>query len=275
MKVCAHHHPELVVTTIATSTKVSIVLIDGLYFWDEADHVKRRLFNHLRTLTRIDYTNYERYRRRFAEIPEQLLAEWNSLESEYRRRSPRIVPRLRGFLFELLFYFACLDSQAIFLDAEITELQPYPPWMEATPLYDIIPSIHQIREGSTWTRKAPQTTADFIVSYVDDEGPAAPSLVDVKSKKPSRKRTKDMGWQVTAAMRRGFIFQVAYPKNGIALPRSLKDWEVRTSCSSCGAMSVSYEKCDDCGKAIFKFSIVSGYYEAKELRRKQGEVRTR
>jgi hypothetical protein len=101
--------------------------------------------------------------------------------------------------------------------------------MEATPLYEIIPSLHQIRRGERRERKVPQTNADFLVTYVDDEGPHAPSLVDVKSRLPKRKEVKKkMGWQITAAMRRGFIFQVAYLKNQIQFPRVLSDWEIRT-----------------------------------------------
>lgn len=245
----------------------------GAVFWAEADRIKRLLFNRLRQLTRIDYKGYRRYRQAFAAIPDQLVKEWQEAEK-------RSLKRLKGYLFEALFYFACLESQAAFLDAELAEFggatfERSPPWIEATPLYDIIPSLHQIRREKRWERKVPQTSADFLVTYVNDSGPSPPSLVDVKSRPPKRKEIKrKMGWQITAAMRRGFIFQVAYPKDHTEFPKSLDDWEIRTPCSSCGALSKQYDKCEACNATIFSFSIVSGHYEAKELWKTLGKTRS-
>jgi len=251
---------------------------DSTNFWHEADRIKRHIFNRLRELTRFDYVDYKSYRQRFARIPEQLVAEWNRIEKEYRQTDRKYCKRLKGFLFEALFYFACLEGQATFFDAEIAEfggarIEPHPPWMEVTPFYDIIPSLHQVRVRNRWERKVPQTIADFLVTYVDDSGPTPPSLVDVKSKRPNRRAIKKMGWQITAAMRRGFIFQVAYPKGQIEYPKRLDDWELKTPCPSCAALSRAYDKCDECEKPIFSFSIVCTYYEAKDLWSRIGQTR--
>ena len=221
--------------------------------------------------------NYRRYRRRFSKIPDRLILEWERIENEYAR-SP-MLKRLKGFLFEALFYFACLECQARFLDAEIANfggaaIEPHPAWMEVTPFYDIVPSLHQVRVSNRWERRVPQTIADFLVTFVDDSGPAPPSLMDVKSRRPRRKFARKMSWQITAAMRRGFIFQVAYPKTCTDYPRTFSDWEIRTPCPSCGALCHACDKCEECGKMIFRFSIVSGYHEAQDLWRRLGHTRT-
>lgn len=70
-------------------------------FWVEADRVKRRLFNRLRQLNRMDYRDYRQYRGIFDEIPTQLVREWNQMHK-------KSLKRLRGYLYETLFYFVCL-----------------------------------------------------------------------------------------------------------------------------------------------------------------------
>lgn len=98
----------------------------------------------------------------------------------------------------MLFYYACLRRQAIFIDAELAEMggtqfESYPPWFEVTPLYDIVAPLHHTREIGRRKRRAPQTRADFLVTCVDDSGPLAPSIVDVKSRKP-KKWHDEWGW---------------------------------------------------------------------------------
>jgi hypothetical protein len=244
-------------------------------FWEIADYMKRRLFSRLRRETsNINYLNYEEYRERFEGIPKALLEEWRKIEERYGKvLSRREVERLKGFLYEALFYYACLEAQTVFLDAELAEFggakfKGSPPWFECIPLYDIIPNLHFIRDGRRKRRRVPQVKADFLVTYIDDNGPLPPALVDVKSSEKQAKRYKEeYGWQIVAAMRLGFIFQVAYPRPGLKqqYPTSLEDWEVKTPCPKCRKLSMDYRKCSNCGAEIFPFTIVDAQYKLREL----------
>lgn len=244
-------------------------------FWILADQTKRRLFDKLRKETqRIDYLNYKNYKQSLDEIHGSLLYEWDKILREFKDEPYFNAQRLEGYLLEVLFYYACLKMQALFMDAEILEMvgekfDEYPPWFEATPFYDIIPTLHHIKENGIRIRKAPQSTADFLLTYVDDGGPTPPALVDVKSRKP-QKWNKKLEWQVIAAMRRGFIFQLAYPKDGIKHPTELDEWEVVTPCSNCRRLSIDFRNCSECGAQIFPFTVADAYYEAKELRSRFG-----
>jgi hypothetical protein len=143
-------------------------------FWEIADYAKRRLFSRLRTeASKINYLNYKEYRERFENIPSYLLKEWQKIKKEYGKALSRgEIEKLKGFLYEALFYYACLKMQTIFLDAELAEsggakFEESPPWFECIPLYDIIPNLHFIREKGR--RKVPQVKADFLITYVNDK----------------------------------------------------------------------------------------------------------
>lgn len=245
-----------------------------LLFWKKADEVKRRLFSRLRIETsKIDYLDYKKYRKKFEGIPDCLIKEWDKLKEEYKDTSNVDFNRLKGFLYEALFYHACLKSQTIFLDAELCEFggvksEESPPWFECIPLYDIIPNLHYIWEKGKKMRKIPQTKADFIVIFVDDKGPLPPAIIDVKStEKAIKYKRGEINWQIVAAMRLGFIFLVAYPQSNLesTYPRSLKEWEIKTPCSKCEGLSDDFRKCTKCGAEIFPFTIVDACYTLKEL----------
>jgi hypothetical protein len=246
-------------------------------FWKVADQVKRRLFNKLRDETqRINYLDYHAYQQAFEDIHKSLADEWKKIQEEFKNNR-HFKPRLRGYLFEALFYYACLKTQAVFLDGELAgfggaKFEGSPPWFEATPLYDFIVPLHHVKEGVVRKRRVPQTEADFLVTYVTDSGPFAPSMVDVKSRKPSKWDPK-WGWQVPAAMRRGFTFQIAYPRNQGEYPKELEDWETATPCSKCRKLSSDPRKCSECGDEIYPFTIADAYYEAKDLWSKVGKER--
>jgi hypothetical protein len=251
-------------------------------FWEIADYVKRKLFSRLRKETsKINYLNYKEYRERFENIPNSLSKEWQKIEREYGKALSREeIERLKGFLYEVLFYCACLETQTIFLDAELAEFggakfKESPPWFECIPLYDIVPNLHFIREKRKKQRKVPQVKADFLVTYVDDKGPLPPALIDVKSSEEAAKQRKEeLGWQIVAAMRLGFIFQIAYPdpKLKSSYPKSLKEWMVKTPCSRCKELSDDYRKCTNCGAEIFPFTIVDSRYKLKELIEQLGKT---
>jgi hypothetical protein len=161
-----------------------------------------------------------------------------------------------------------LENQAVFLGAEIIQMDredtaEWPPWFEAIPLYDVIPNLFNIRQKGSRKRKAPQVKADFLITYVDDNGPCPPSLVDVKSRKPSV--DEKLKWQIISAMRLGFIFQFAYPKIGVELPISLNEWELRTPCSKCNRLSNDFRNCSECGCEIFSFTIVDDHFGLKAI----------
>jgi len=221
--------------------------------------------------------DYDEYQKAIETTYDSLMAEWKKIQEELLGSPDFDARRLRGYLLESLFYYACLKRQAFFIDVELVEMdearsESYPPWFEATPLYDVIPTLHHVKEGEVRKRKAPQTRADFLVSYVDDRGPVAPSLVDVKSTEP-KAWDSDWGWESTAALRRGFTFQLAFPIEGIEYPKELKEWEVKTPCSKCMKLSKDYRTCSECGNKVFPFTIADAYYEAKELWEKLGKER--
>jgi hypothetical protein len=234
-----------------------------------SNEVKWLLFNKLREeFEKINFLDYRRYKEDLERIPDLLITEWEKIKKRFQKEPAFESRNLRGFLFEALFYYACLKIEALFKDAEILEMEgrkirnEYPPWFEATPLYDVIPPLHHFHKRGKIIRN-PQTKCDFLVTFVNDKGPLPPALVDVKSNKPRRDYIKKFDWQVISAMRRGFIFQFAYPKEGIKYPKSLEEWEIMTFCSKCKELSKSYRKCDKCGEIIFSFTIVDTYYRKK------------
>jgi len=246
-------------------------------YWVAADHVKRRLFNKLREETqRINYLEYNEYKRSFEAIYNSVIDEWNKIQEEFKDNPDFNPTRLEGYLLEALFYYACLKTQANFMDAEIVEMEggfkESPPWFEATPLYDIIAPLHHVKEEGVRKRRVPQTRADFLVTYVSDEGPLAPSMVDVKARRPKSWRA-EWSWQIIAALRRGFTFQIAYPKDTVKYPKNLDDWETATPCSNCKKLSKDCRKCSWCANEIFPFTIADAYYEALELWRRLGKDR--
>lgn len=231
----------------------------------------------------INYLDHDTHIRSLDAIYDSLLEEWRSIQEHLENDHDFEAKRLEGYFLEVLFYYSCLKRQALFMDHEIVKMgdeekggeekgDEYPPWFEATPLYDIIPTLHHVKEGSIRKRRAPQTKADFIITYASSSGPVSPSQVDVKARKPRTWRT-EWGWQVTAALRRGFTFQLVFPRNGVRYPRELEDWETATPCSSCKKLSTDPRKCSECRKDIFPFTIADAYYEAKELWKKIGKDR--
>jgi len=230
-----------------------IIPIDKKIF----DEVKSKLFNRLKIeIENIDYSDYNTYKTKFAEIPKHLLDEWKKIDAEYRSKVNNI-KRLKGFLYESLFYYACLKTQTIFLDAEIVTMgeaknSERPPWFSCVPLYDIKPILYY-RIKTQRKIRVPQIEADFIITFMDKEGSSPPSFIDVKSKK--QKYNKNWGWYAIAAMRTGFIFQIAYPKSEKEIPTDLKDWEIKTPCSNCKKLSDNYETCSECNDKIFPFTL--------------------
>lgn len=138
----------------------------------------------------------------------------------------------------------------------------YPPWFEATPIYDIIPQLHNIKKEGIRIRRSPQTRADFLITFANDAGPCPPAMVDVKAKRPF-KWSSEWGWEIIAAMRRGFIFQLAYPKEGTKYPQDMEEWEIATPCSNCKKLSKHHIKCSECNTDIYPFTIVDAYYKSK------------
>ena len=134
----------------------------------------------------------------------------------------------------------------------------HPPWLEVTPLYDVIAPLHHVHSDAGKEIKNPQSRCDFLITYADDKGPLAPALLDVKSRKPAEPivDSEKWSWQITSAMRRGFVFQIAYPKNRVQYPTCLEEWEIRTPCLECKKLSENCRNCSECGLVIFPFTIV-------------------
>lgn len=92
-------------------------------YWVIADIVKRRLFDRLRKeMWKIDYLDYRKYRKGIEDIYSSILEEWENIKEEYKGDPDADFTKLRGFLYEALFYYACLKTQTLFIDAEILEM---------------------------------------------------------------------------------------------------------------------------------------------------------
>jgi len=94
-------------------------------------------------------------------------------------------------------------------------------------------------------------------------GPHPPSLIYVKSKKSSR-WSDSWEWCYIAAMRRGFIFQIAYSRGKKYLSRDLEEWEVVTPCPSRKNFSKNYRICQYCSQVIYLYTIVDAIHGIRE-----------
>jgi len=241
--------------------------MDKACFWSAVDNVKRRLFSVIRIeYSKIDFLKGDTILSKVKAIPDRLLAEWNILQDYYTHEfNEHELNRLKGFLYEALFYCACLESQLIFLMNDILKLAGEtdddisPLVFECVPLYDIIPNLLILREeGKKRERKAPQIKADFIVRYVDKGGPTLPVFVEVKSSEEAmyRSNKEALLWSVIAARRLVYGFQIAFPSPHCCdNPRTLRDWSYRSICLKCNEFTTQYDICEYCGSPLIENSV--------------------
>ncbi|RLE54403.1 MAG: hypothetical protein DRJ30_05265 [Candidatus Methanomethylicota archaeon] len=228
--------------------------------WKILDEVKRRLFKKLRVeFSKNASRNTEEYFEFLDKIPYALLDEWKRIEQRYRGRSSINIGRLRGFLYEALFYYACLRVQTFLLNSKFRNGRL---WFECIPIFDVKPNP-PIRLGGESFNSSPRLEGDFIIVYVKDGSPSLPILVDVKSGRPL---TFNWNWRrhVKAAVRSCFIFQISYPK--VELPMDLRDWIFKAPCPRCKCLSSSTYKCSCCHSIIHGFKGMDERFNLKYFR---------
>lgn len=247
-------------------------------YWKIADDTKRRLFNTVRNFFKekpvIDVSSNARqaieYQKQITrEARNLVLKEWKSIKEEYRNDSSFSKTRLSGYVYEVLFYLCTLDLSATFFEEDLYWMSSRkefeeimgeaPPHFEPLPLYDIISPL-AYKTINRKRARTPQLRGDFILFYV--EGPAGRrkvtpiSIVDVKKSIFAYEKKKREGkWQAIAALRHGFVAQIAYPKKGIEEIFSIRDWEIKTICPDCGGlMDKVCRICPFCRKEAYPFT---------------------
>lgn len=246
--------------------------VDKQKYWELADLIKRRLFGRIRDYLQenpaidlsSDYYQFEENRKKIKEeLHESVLKEWNLIKQQYRGNPAADWNRLKGFLYEALFYVACIDLCSFYFATDIVWMQTKafeaPPHFEVLPLFGIIPPIRYVFEKAKEPSPVPQLEADFLILYVEGEAGrrrAYPvTFVDVKSSKKVHEWKKEKGIrQAIAALRHGCAMQLAYPLKDIEELKSLKDWETKTICPSCGNLLDNIPAiCPYCKKEAYPF----------------------
>lgn len=141
-------------------------------FWILFDWCKRELFNFLKgEITNIRWEG--NWLKELKEIHEKLVNKWKSIENECK--DYKQLKRLKGVIYEPLFFLNALYTSSIFKGSWIMEIagdplipNKLPPWFEIIPLYDIIPRVFRIKKKSKWKLRTPQIEADFLIYYYDE-----------------------------------------------------------------------------------------------------------
>ena len=241
-------------------------------YWEWADLIKRKLFGSIRDYLRenpsidlsSDSSQFEENRKKIKEgLHKLVLEEWNLIKQQYRGNSATDWNRLKGFLYEALFYVACIDLSSFYFATDVVWMQAKafeaPPHFEVLPLFGIIPSIRYLFEKGKEPALVPQLESDFLILYVEGEAgrrKASPvTLVDVKSSKSVHEWRKEKGIrQAIAALRHGCAMQIAYPLKNIKELKSLQDWETKSICPSCGELMDDIPAiCPYCNKEAYSF----------------------
>lgn len=241
-------------------------------YWNLADLIKRKLFGRIREYLRenpaidlsSDYSQFEENSKKIKEeLNKSVLKEWNLINQQCRENPAADWNRLKGFLYEALFYVACIDLSSFYFATDVVWIQTKffkaPPHFEVLPLFGIIPPIRYLFEKGKEPSSVPQLEADFLILYVEGESGrrrASPvTFVDVKSSKRVHEWKKKKGIrQAIAALRHGCAMQITYPLKNIEELKSLKDWETKSICPSCGELMNNIPAmCPYCKKEAYPF----------------------
>jgi len=229
-------------------------------FWIIFDLLKRELFTFLKeSITNINWT--KNFLDQLDRIYDDLTRKWMQVE-DIIKGSNLSIKRLKGVLYEALFYFSCIYTVSIFKGSWIMQIvntpnrsSEKPPWFEVIPIYDIQPRLFRAQRNSKWVLKAPQIEADFLICYWDtNTGPLPPAFIDVKSSLSAVKklsRSQRVWFALGCKLFHNSIFQIAYPKRGISYPKKLEDWHIELVCWKCGALNKNKIYCKECGEKIW------------------------
>jgi len=226
---------------------------DKKKFWIVFDWLKREYFDWIKNKIK-DINWEEEWLNDFERILDEAIENWSHFESTFSQYENIPTKRLKGILYEVLFYISCIKTSSIFKGSWIMELNNdplcpnrEPPWFEVVPIYDILPKTFNLNDGSKKVLKAPQIEADFLILYWDKMGTHPLVFVDVK-KNLNKYKPKDAVWNALGCKWSNAILAIATPKKDF--PRDLKDWDIKHVCWNCGHLNVDSACCEDCGKSI-------------------------
>jgi hypothetical protein len=203
-------------------------------------------------------------------IHDELINKWKEIENKCQNQNYQQLNRLKGVIYEPLFFLNALYTSTIFKGSWIMEVagdplipDRLPPWLEIIPLYDIIPRVFRIRKENRWELKAPQIEADFLIYYYDEvkrreinKSRIFPlAFIDVKVKSALKKyNPKDAIWYALGCKWfQNSILQIAIPLPQKEFPKDLKDWKVYQVCWNCGKLHEMDKGicCMHCGEKIW------------------------
>jgi len=222
-------------------------------YWIVFDWLKREFFVLLKDkITNIDWTG--NWLTDLQNLHKNVIEEWKKIESILPIDFP--IKRLKGILYEVLFYLTCIKTSSIFKSSWILELtgnplipNETPPWFEVIPIYDILPKTFRIEENNKWTLRAPRIEADFFICYWDEKNSLPLAFVDVKANLKNY-REQEMVWHALGCKYfYNAILQIACPKVGY--PKDLKEWKIQQVCWSCGSLNKDAIYCKNCGTKIW------------------------
>jgi hypothetical protein len=233
-------------------------------FWILFDWCKRELFSFLKDrITNIKWK--KNWLKELEEVHEELIYKWREIENKCQNYQQ--LKRLKGVIYEPLFYLNSLYTGSIFKGSWIMEVAGdslipnlLPPWLEIIPLYDIVPKVFRIKKRNRWELRAPQIEADFLIYYYDERKrkekinkrklfPLA--FIDIKSSLKNYNPREAVWHALGCKMFQNSILQIAIPQK--EFPQHLKDWKELQVCWNCGKLH-DMEKsvyCIHCGKKIW------------------------
>ena len=234
---------------------LSLQIEDEEKYWIVFDWLKREFFIMIKDrITNIDWAGH--WVKNLEDIYNNVIWEWKQIEDILLQYNNFSLKRLKGILYEVLFYLSCIEASSIFKGSWIIELtgdppipNEEPPWLEIIPIYDILPKTFRIKEANKWTLRAPQIEADFIVCYWDEKGSLPLGFVDVKANLKNYKKPKRVWYALGCKYFYNAILQIARPK--VDYPKDLKDWKVQQVCLGCGSLNKSTIYCQNCGTKIW------------------------
>jgi len=223
-------------------------------FWVVFDWLKREFFVLLKAeITSIDWKGD--WLKELERIYERVVAEWRQTERLLSRYDFQ-VKRLKGVLYEVLFYLSCVETSSVFKASWIMELagdplvpDEKPPWFEVIPIYDIIPRTFRIKVNNKWVVRTPQIEADFMICYWDEKGSLPLAFVDVKGNLKRVDPEKAIWNALGCRYFYNSILQIAHPET--EYPRNLKEWEIKQVCWNCGALNKGVIECENCSTKIW------------------------
>jgi hypothetical protein len=216
--------------------------------FEEYDRIKSKLLRWLKEkFLQIDWQEFpkEIVERKFDKISQELKEIWGNIEKEKipQEWERKDIARLRGSLYEVLFYFSWMKFVCLERAWKILGGKEEGRW-ELLPLAGPILPIFYTKNKE---RIVPQIDADFLMFYIDiDEKRIEihrPYLIDVKSPEAPLIE-KRLEWQAGSAKYLECTMAIARAKN--EFPTDIKEWEFKYICPNCGHLNENPKECEEC-----------------------------